>query len=324
MKPKTLMLMGVAIVCGLVASYMTSRLIAEKNETVKVLVAKGNMQQWTPVRDPQQMFEEKEVPKNQAPPTYIPPSAIGEMKDRPLIKNMKKEQVVTWEDLQSKEKAGLEALLPQGKRAFAIETSARTAAGGFILPGSHVDIILTKRNQVSTDVNYVLEDVLVRAVDLMPVRPDDRPGMVPSTVTLEVTPEEALKLAKVKQAGEFTLTLRPFGDKKKHSETVAVAPPPPPPIPEPVAEETVKDPMTPKEKPLYEEFIQDTFNGSRWERWCCHIDKQTGKVVKRFRVAIPGEEGAPTDASGEPAANTPAATPAADDSVLPTPGVSNE
>ena len=31
MKPKTMILMGLAIVCGLGASYMTSRLLAERN-----------------------------------------------------------------------------------------------------------------------------------------------------------------------------------------------------------------------------------------------------------------------------------------------------
>ena len=51
MKPKTMILMVVAIVCGLGASYMTSRLLAERGEApaaeqkkVTVLVAKKT---WT-------------------------------------------------------------------------------------------------------------------------------------------------------------------------------------------------------------------------------------------------------------------------------------
>ena len=43
MKPKTLILMVVAVTCGLGASYMTSRLLAERQpedtEKVKILVA---------------------------------------------------------------------------------------------------------------------------------------------------------------------------------------------------------------------------------------------------------------------------------------------
>ena len=46
MKPKTMILMVIAVVCGLVASYLTSRMLAQnkdapaEEEKVKVLVAK--------------------------------------------------------------------------------------------------------------------------------------------------------------------------------------------------------------------------------------------------------------------------------------------
>ena len=40
MKSKTLILLGVALVCGLAASYMTSRLLADRSEKVNVLIAK--------------------------------------------------------------------------------------------------------------------------------------------------------------------------------------------------------------------------------------------------------------------------------------------
>ncbi len=52
MKPKTMMLMVVAIGCGLAASYMTSKLLAERNNAqteepkVKVLVAKIKVPAW--------------------------------------------------------------------------------------------------------------------------------------------------------------------------------------------------------------------------------------------------------------------------------------
>ena len=40
MKPKTLILMGVAVVCGLAASYMTSKLLGSAKEEVLILKAK--------------------------------------------------------------------------------------------------------------------------------------------------------------------------------------------------------------------------------------------------------------------------------------------
>ena len=58
----------------------------------------------------------------------------------------------------------------------------------------------------------VLQNVLVSAVDLQSVKPEDKQGMVPSTVTLEVTPQEALLLARVEDTGSLILSLRSVGD----------------------------------------------------------------------------------------------------------------
>ncbi|MGE3803137.1 MAG: Flp pilus assembly protein CpaB [Gemmataceae bacterium] len=203
-------------VLALVALGLLRHSATADEETTKVLVAKGDLAQWTPVRDPAAMFEEKEVPKRQVPPTYIPPAAIGETRDRPLIKNLKKGQVLTWEDLQDKNKAGLEALLPAGKRAFTIKITPAAAVGGFALPGSHVDLIHVVKKGEDYQATCIMEDVLIRAVDLLPVRPDDRPALLPETVTFEVTPEEALKLARYAEFGTIRLALRPFGDKKRN------------------------------------------------------------------------------------------------------------
>lgn len=274
MKAKTMVLMGVAIVCGLAASYMTSRLINERDATVKVLTAKTDLKQWTPVREPAALFEEKDVPRNQVPPTYIQPNAIGEMKNRPLIKNVKEGQVITWEDLQ-KDRFGLEFEMPAGKRAFAIEASARTAVAGFVLPGSHVDLILVKRGQ-GGDAEYVLEDVLVRAIDLTERRPPDVPGLVPSTVTVEITPAEVLKLSKVVTQGQLMLSLRPFDDRSKSADALAAAKPPPPPPP-PIGngvDPTLPPPIETAPRAVY----QTGFDGSKWVRYMYTIDAQ-GNVI---------------------------------------------
>ena len=63
MKSKTMILMVIAIVCGLGASYMTSRLLAERNEKVIVLVPKQKLSQWTHIKEPETMFEEREILK---------------------------------------------------------------------------------------------------------------------------------------------------------------------------------------------------------------------------------------------------------------------
>lgn len=287
MKPKTLILMGVAIVCGLVASYMTSRLISEQQTKTIVLVANKKYNQWTPVQDPAKMFTEKEILENEAPKGYIPKDKIEELRNRTLVKEVPEGGIVQFSDLQDKAKGGMEGLLPHGKRAFAIETSAKFAAGGFVLPGSRVDVIHNMRAStgVGAESRYVLQNVLVRAVDLTNIRPDDRPGMVPTTVTVEVTPEEALKLSQVVTTGSIVLALRPFGDDKKIEEVRNDAPPPPPPPP-PEIEAPKKDPKTTEvtqpAKPAELKSRMLCYNGSRWNQRVYVLNERREVVNSEF------------------------------------------
>jgi len=71
MKPKTMILMVVAVVCGLGASYMTSRLLAERQQpaedTVMILVAKQKVPAFIPTKDPKKYFEPKQYLITSAP-----------------------------------------------------------------------------------------------------------------------------------------------------------------------------------------------------------------------------------------------------------------
>ena len=70
MKPKTMILMVVAVSCGLGASYMTSRLLADRDhqvEKVTILVAKKALNMGDTIKAPDDWFIEKEVPKGEEP-----------------------------------------------------------------------------------------------------------------------------------------------------------------------------------------------------------------------------------------------------------------
>jgi pilus assembly protein CpaB len=258
MKSKTLILLGVALVCGLAASYMTSRLLADRSEKVNVLVAKQKYAPWTPIKNPEEQFDQEERLKTEVPKTAV--VKYEAVKDHVLIKGIDKGEVVVAENLLSKDKGGLEVLLPQGKRAVAIRTTAEKVAGGFVLPGSRVDVYHTlRRGDREADSRVILQNILVRAVDQQAMKPEDKPGMVPATVTLEVTPQQALALARVQDLGVLTLALRPYGD--DHVDGGDYAPPPPPPAPpEPKKVVEVAAPVVVEKKTLV---IQ---NGSQWIR----------------------------------------------------------
>src|SRR6516162_4387309 len=216
MKSKTMILLGVAVICGLAASYMTSRLLADRSEKVMVLIAKQKYAAWTPIKNAEEQFEQEERFKSEVPKNAV--VKFEALKDHVLIKGMDKGEVVVAENLLSKEKGGLEVLLPQGKRAVAVRTTAEKVAGGFVLPGSRVDVIHTlRRNDKEAESHVVLQNILVRAVDQQSLKPEDKPGMVPATVTLEVTPQQALILTRVQDQGTITLALRSYGDDQLES-----------------------------------------------------------------------------------------------------------
>lgn len=299
MKSKTMILMGIAVVCGLGASYMTSRLLAERNETVTVYLPKQKYMPWTHIKDPQAMFEEKEIPKKDAPKSAV--NSYDELKDRILLKSLPAGQPVVQEDLQPKDKASLDGLMPPGKRAIAIKTDATTTVGGFVLPGSHVDVLHASRFGDHTEAKVVLQNLLVRAVDLQTVRPEDKAGVVPATVTLEVTPEEAVILAKVKDTGVITLALRPVGDSNVNLLAAAPLPAVLPAAP-PAAKKEEKPAAPEEDRPTRRTLT--IFNGPQWiqANFVTHhgetnTEIQTGgQAVAAEAVATPAPAPAPKPA----------------------------
>lgn len=95
-------------------------------------------------------------------------------------------------------------------RAASIHIDSVSGVSGFILPGDHVDILLTRnigggaRNLV-TDV--ILQDVEVLGINQLSDQETDKP-VVGETATVEVTPEQVQKLVLAQQAGTLSLALR--------------------------------------------------------------------------------------------------------------------
>ncbi len=111
----------------------------------------------------------------------------------------------------------MSGILSPGMRAIGLQVSPQSSAGGFILPGDRVDVIMTADLRQSTgsseDVTKkaksetVVRDLRVLAVDQ---KVDDVQSMaqVGKTVTLEVSPKDAETLLQSEKSGEITLVLR--------------------------------------------------------------------------------------------------------------------
>ena len=115
------------------------------------------------------------------------------------------------------------AYLEPGMRAMAIRVNVETAAGGFILPGDRVDLVLTREANLGNvgasegdrskfTSATVLQNIKVLAIDQSTRAGDDEQAVVGATATLEVGPRDAEALALAKSEGELSLVLRSYAD----------------------------------------------------------------------------------------------------------------
>jgi Flp pilus assembly protein CpaB len=222
MKPKTAILMVVAVVCGLGASYMTSQLLAQREEVpaeaapiekVTLLVAKKNVEMHANLRKkPEDFFQEKQFVKEDAPKDALTPEDMPKLKDKFLKRGLRKGDHVLLDDLMDG-KFGLVAL-PNGMRAIGIRVNVEQIAGGFAsLPGSHVDIMWTTRRGGDNDTfsKVLLEDVIVLAADTN--THSEGGAMVASVVTVALHPDDAMKLNLAMETGSLRLIVRNLEDK---------------------------------------------------------------------------------------------------------------
>lgn len=218
MKPKTMVLLVLAVSCGLGASYMTSRLLAERTqeapETVRVLVARKEMATGTSILNPAEVFAPKEFVRGAEPKDAI--ETYDQLKGRVLKQRLREGDHVRAEDLMSDKDALMQHLLQKGYRAIGLRVSIESIAGGFAaLPLSRVDIISTVRkgDEGKSHSTTLLQNVLVLAADQQTVA-EGKGALPATTVTVALKPEDVQKVNLAKEMGPLSLALRAFGDDK--------------------------------------------------------------------------------------------------------------
>jgi pilus assembly protein CpaB len=110
------------------------------------------------------------------------------------------------------QKATLSAVLQEGMKAVTVRVSDVEGVAGFVLPGDHVDVLLTRqsdRTAGTTDV--VLQNAKVLAVDQLADDSTEKPTVV-KAVTLEVDTVAAQKLSLASSVGNLSLVLRKAGE----------------------------------------------------------------------------------------------------------------
>jgi pilus assembly protein CpaB len=123
------------------------------------------------------------------------------------------------ERLINTDKGFMAAILPKGKRAIAVSVEAETTAGGFILPGDKVDLILTRKSDAGALSETILENVRILAIDSTTAGEQDQKNLAPKrTATLELTLSQSEIVAQSQQIGTISLALRSAQDSADDAE----------------------------------------------------------------------------------------------------------
>jgi pilus assembly protein CpaB len=114
--------------------------------------------------------------------------------------------------------SGLPPAIPQGMRAVSVRVNKVIGVAGYVLPGTHVDVVATVSPTSQHDditAKVILTNVLVLAAGTKIDRDTDSNKPMPvSVVTMLVTPEEAERLTLAAGEGKIQLALRNPLDKE--------------------------------------------------------------------------------------------------------------
>lgn len=152
-----------------------------------------------------------EWPASAAPKTAIsdPKTIIGRGLVMPMIEN---EPFMEMKLASTEAGAGLPPAIPPGLRAVSVKVNEVIGVAGYVLPGTHVDVVATvnpSTGQADMTSKVILTNVQVLAAGTKLDRNTDKDKPVPvSVVTLLVDPEQAERLTLASTEGKIQLALR--------------------------------------------------------------------------------------------------------------------
>lgn len=101
----------------------------------------------------------------------------------------------------------LAASISPKKRAVSVRVNDVVGVAGFLLPGSHVDVLATRRKRRDAEAETILQNIRVLAVD-QTASPDKNEPVIVRAVTLEMKPDQAESLVQATREGTIQLALR--------------------------------------------------------------------------------------------------------------------
>ncbi len=205
-----------AFVVFLVAGHINKARKAAQEDVVEVAVAKVDLK-WGTVLTKEMVDKAKFLKTSLPSQSFTNPSTLsGRVLATPIAANLPIcEQHLAPTTFKT---GGVSAVISADKRAIAVKVDKIIGVSGFIHPNNRVDVLVTLKKiegSVSNPITkIILENILVLAVgpDIEDKKGKEGKATSVDVITLEVTPEEAEKIAFAAQEGKISLALRKYGD----------------------------------------------------------------------------------------------------------------
>lgn len=224
MSPKSMILLAMALGCGLVAAVGINQIMARPSDqvaTAQVVVAKREIKKGDPIRP-------DDITVQDWPTDIVPQGAVDsveKLQDKFTSQNILPGEALIDKKLYGRnEKRGIAPEIPPGYKAVAVKVDSGSGVSGLILPGDNVDLLLfldanmSKGIPVSTT-KSLLKNIKVLAADESIDRPEGGETAIQAkTVTLLVTSKQASIVTHAQQIGSIQLVIRGADSKEDGEE----------------------------------------------------------------------------------------------------------
>ncbi len=220
MRPKSMILIVVALGCGLIASIGISQVLESRSAepvvvpTEKIYVAIKDVPLGNVLNA--QMVRMEEWPKDKVPEGAV--KSLDRIEGRrPLTRLYPGEPILAAKLIDANKFYGPSDKIPKGMRVVSVKVNSASSASGLLNPGDRVDVLvyLKKGKGIRyTTTRTILKNITVFAVNTVTNREIDENGSVihAKTVSLLVHPPQVEKIMLANELGKIKLSMRRSDD----------------------------------------------------------------------------------------------------------------
>lgn len=225
MKVQNIIMLMIALLCGVAAVYLTKDYINtqvdtyraeidEKYKPIEVVVANRNLQRGQVLQ--MGMLALRKVPSGFVHQDAIRPGEVESVVGHKLVFSLNSGESLLSTHVAFSKGDTFSNLIEDGKRALSFPVDVLSSMTGMLAPGDIVDLLVTLQDDDTEKTIPLLTNIAVMATgdSTDELGAPDGSGAGPSyqTITLHVTPDEASKITHARSAGDITVLLRSRSD----------------------------------------------------------------------------------------------------------------